>query len=176
MMKRIILVLLLAASLSAAKPPIPQPDLGQPHGHVFIMSSCTYNQLSYLLSEGGSYFMDDGKDCVNPDLAAQRDAVFEQFYGDGSPGLVDLYWEVLWACEDGEGGQECSGAKSAFYSAARSARSAFSSAKAAYYAAGMQSVHSYETTGGKCGNPRSDITYDVQASAATWRQCMFDPR
>lgn len=171
-MKNIILALLLVASFSFAKPPIPPPDMSHAHGHVFLHAICTYNQLGYLLSEAqNNYMVYDGKDCVNPDLSSHAAAVFESFYGDGSPGLIHLYQSVLWACEGGQNTPECISAQLSFYSGAKSARDVFSAAKSAYILSAAQAISA--SSRGLCDNNIPGIAEDIAGAGGTYRECML---
>jgi len=172
MMKNIILALLLVASFSfAVKPPIPPPDMGYAHGQVFLHAICSYNQLGYLLSEAqNNYWVSGGKGCVHPDMSGHSAAVFEAFYGDGSPGLVYLYQSVLWACEGGQNTDECYAAQRSFYSGAKSARDVFSAAKTAYLLSAMQAI--YANSNELCKNSVRGIYEDISGAGATYRECM----
>lgn len=170
MMKKAILLLLLA-SFSFAKPPIPPPDLNTPAGLVFLNSMCMYNQLTFLIYQAEStYWVYTGDFCVNPDLKDHDSAILEAFYGDGSPGLVYLYQTVLWDCEAGYNTPECYRALMAYYPAARDARQVFYAAKTAYLLSAMQAISA--NNAGLCKNNVPDIAADIADSSHSYHLCM----
>lgn len=168
MNKYMMMGLLLAATLSFAKPPI---DMGTPYGRVFLQSSCEYSMIYSLLDTAqNDYGYYDGG-CHEFDMSSEMSSIFDVFFDDGGSGVVNDYNALLSACR-APSSAECASAKAAFYSTAASARATFRSAKAVYQRAAALAVLSYRQTGGGCGNQRGEILEDVFGEAQNFRRCM----
>jgi len=148
------------------------PFTNDPWGQTYKLAYCeyiaAYDLLMYAYEDDYSYY--DGE-CYSYgfDLENEMEDVGAAMYGEG--GLDPLYWEMLSACES-PSSQECSSARSAFYSRASSARSVFRSAKMFYMMAASNTVLASRHF--ECGNSRADVLGAYFDASMAYRMCLAD--
>lgn len=119
------------------------------------------------------YAVWDGSGCASPQMLYHDWEIWNMMWLlRGS--VADYYDQMAMACRIEPSSSECQSAKAAFYSSARSARSAFTATRANYLLAARQNIFAYNR--GYCPYfPPASVAENIQNAMANYRECMQDP-